>query len=67
MKKIKYILILLLFSGIAVLTSCKSSPPPLDKDDIMPFQKRADIEITNEDYQKTNKDINQLTKSLRFH
>ncbi|OGU39241.1 MAG: hypothetical protein A2X61_07085 [Ignavibacteria bacterium GWB2_35_12] len=64
MKKIKVLLILLTFSGIAVLTSCKSSPPPLDKDDIMPYQKRADIVITNEDYQKTNKDINRLTKKF---
>ena len=64
MGKIKFILLLLIFSGIAVLTSCKSSPPPLNKDDIMPYQKRADIVITNEDYQKTNKDINQLAKKF---
>ncbi len=64
MKKIKYILLLLTFSGVAVLTSCKSSPPPLNKDDIMPYQKRADIIITNEDYQKTNKDINQIAKKF---
>ncbi|MBI5326281.1 MAG: DUF4349 domain-containing protein [Ignavibacteriae bacterium] len=64
MEKIKFILLLLTFSGIAVLSSCKSSPPPLNKDDIMPYQKRADILITNEDYQKTNKDINHLTKKF---
>lgn len=64
MKKIKVVLLLLAITAIAVLTSCKSSPPPLNKDDIMPYQKRADIVITNDDYQKTNKDINQLTKKF---
>ncbi|TAL67098.1 MAG: DUF4349 domain-containing protein [Bacteroidetes bacterium] len=64
MKIIKFVLLLLSFAAIAVLSSCKSSPPPLNKDDIMPYQKRADIVITNDDYQRTNKDINQLTKKF---
>lgn len=63
MKNMKVLLLLLSFIVISVMSSCKSSPP-LNKDEIMPFQKRADIVITNEDYQKTNKDINKLTKKF---
>ena len=64
MKKINSLLLLLSFVVIALLSSCKSSPPPLNKDDIMPYQKRADIIITNDDYQRTNKEINRLTKKF---
>ncbi len=63
MKNIKIYLLLALYAGLMLLVSCKSSQP-LNKEEISPYQKRADIVITNDNYQNTNNEINKLAKKF---
>ncbi|MGA2298273.1 MAG: DUF4349 domain-containing protein [FCB group bacterium] len=59
-KYIKYIS----FIALLFILSCSSSKPPaLNPDQLSPYQKRADIVIENDDYSKTNSDINKLAKT----